>query len=180
MLIWMLSALFLLFILLSTFYSDLKGAPFVPNNISVIQNSLTLAKLDHNDIFMDLGSGNGKALFYALKTFNVKKAIGYEISPWPYLLSVVKTKKLPVKIKHKIQIYRRSIFDANLQEPTVVYLYLFPKLLEKLSPMLIKAKKNNPKLRIVSAVFSIKGMKPVKNIFAYHNQFKKKVKIFLY
>src|SRR3990167_787306 len=151
--VWLLAVLYMMFISVSYVISDLKGAPFVPNDDNVIRTALKLLRLSSKDVLVDLGSGNGKVLFEAVKNFEAKNAVGYEISPWPFLLSILKRRRLPKSVQGRIKLHRKSIFNADLNEADVVYVYLFPKLLKKLAPMLLKAKRENRNLRIVSCVF---------------------------
>lgn len=161
---------FLGFILFSAFYSDFAGAPYIQNDDKVIKESLKLAKVSSKTRLVDLGSGNGKVLRMAQKYFNVKNVLGYELAPWPYLLSKF----------HKTKTVHKSIFKANLDDCDVVYVYLLPNLLKKLSSKFIKTKKQNPDLKIVSPVFKIEGLEPKKVIDCYHKGFRKNVPIYLY
>ena len=165
-------------IIFSSIYSDIKGAPFVPNSNDVIRKALSLAGANNKDILLDLGSGNGKVLKIGIKEFGVKKAIGYEISPWPYLLGYINLRKYISS--SRAHIYRKDIFQADLSNAMLIYVYLFPKLLDKLTEKLSQAKKSNPNLRIVSPVFEIKSLKLIKKIRTYHKGFKKNINIYLY
>ncbi len=161
---------FLLFILASAFYSDFVGAPYIQNDDKVIKESLKLANVSKKTKLIDLGSGNGKVLRMAEKDFKTTNTLGYELAPWPYFLSKL----------HKTKTIRKSIFDADLDDCDVVYVYLLPKLLKKLSDKFAKLKIQNPKVKIVSPVFKIEGLIPKKVIDCYHKGFKKMVSIYLY
>lgn len=162
--------LLLFLVLASSFYSDFNGAPYIGNDIEVIKKSLLLADVSNKTKLVDLGSGNGKVLKIARDDFDVKDSLGYEIAPWPYLISKL----------HKVKTYRKSFFDVDLTKYDVVYVYLLPKLLEKLSFKIIELKKTKPDVKIVSPVFKIHGLNPQKVESCYHKGFKKEVLIFLY
>ena len=117
-----------------------------------------------------MGSGNGKVISIAKKTFGVTKSLGYEIAPWPYLLSRL----------NGVKTVRKSIFEVDLSGVDVVYVYLLPSVLKKLSPVLKKAKLENTNLKIVSPVFEIPGLNILKEITCYQQTWKKDVSIFLY
>ncbi|PIR42180.1 hypothetical protein CO058_01600 [candidate division WWE3 bacterium CG_4_9_14_0_2_um_filter_35_11] len=157
-------------VLFSSFYSDFVGAPYIQNDDKVIMESLKLAKVSSKTKLIDLGSGNGKVLRMAQKYFNVKNVLGYELAPWPYLLSKF----------NKTKTIRKSLFDVDLSKCNVIYVYLLPKILKKLTKKLADFKKENPNAKIVSPVFEIKELKPLKVIKCYHKGFKKDVSIFLY
>lgn len=116
-------------------FSDLQsvcgGAPFVGAPLKVAREALKLAAVSKDDIFFDLGCGDGRVLKLAIQGFGVKKAVGYEIGTWPYLKFKIQNSKLS-----EIKIYRKNLFEANLKEATVIFLYLYPQLLEKLKPKL--------------------------------------------
>lgn len=168
--IFLLLVFWLFLVLASAFYSDFVGAPYIQNDDEVIKKSLELANVSSKTKLVDLGSGNGKVLKIAKQQFNVSNARGYEIAPWPYILSKL----------NKTNTIRKSLFEANLSDTDVVYVYLLPKLLEKLSKKLESFKKENPKAKVVSPVFEIKGLKPKKVISCYHKGFRKDVSIYLY
>lgn len=160
----------LLFILFSAFYSDFVGAPYIQNDDKVIIESLKLANVSEKTKLVDLGSGNGKVLRMAKKHFETIECLGYELAPWPYILSKL----------HKTKTIRKSIFDADLNDVDVIYVYLLPKLLKKLSNKFAELKARNPSVKIVSPVFKIDGLIPKKVIDCYHKGFKKNISIYLY
>ena len=160
----------LFFILFSAFYSDFVGAPYIQNDDKVIVESLKLAKVNKETKLIDLGSGNGKVLRIAQKHFNTLECLGYELAPWPYFLSKI----------HKTKTLRKSIFDADLNDVDVIYVYLLPKLLKKLSNKFAQLKAQKPHVKIISSVFKIDGLLPKKVIDCYHKGFKKNISIYLY
>jgi hypothetical protein len=129
MLVVLLSALaFLLLNFTSGLISNFRGAPYVPMKRTLVHSLLSFGELSSEDIFYDLGSGNGQLLQAATREFKVLKALGYEAAPWPYLLSRWKTRK-----NKQVFIFRQSFFDADLSRATFVYMYLFPKLVDRLT-----------------------------------------------
>ena len=169
-LILILAICFLLFILISSFYSDFKGAPYISNDDNVIYEALKLVGLSDSHFLVDLGSGNGKVLSIAKSKFASTNSVGYEIAPWPYLLSKYRG----------VNTIKKSFFDADLSKVDVVYVYLLPNLLKKLAPKLKEAKDYNKNLKIVSTVFKIDGLNIVKESNCYHKAFRKNVQIFIY
>jgi len=139
------------FILISNVVSEIHGAPFVPTPYNTSGKSLQLANVGNTDIVFDLGCGDGRLLLLAIREFNAKKAIGYEIAPWPYF----KARFLTRRFKNKIRIYRRNLLKADLSEATVVVLYLMQGLLENLRSKLEKELPKNT--RVVSVGFRIPG-----------------------
>ena len=60
---------------------DVSCAPYVSTSPEVVHRMLELAKIISNDVVYDLGCGDGRILIAAVKDFNAKGAIGYEINP---------------------------------------------------------------------------------------------------
>lgn len=170
--------IFLMFMLLSSMYSNVKGAPYVPNSSKVMKKALEFASINPGDTLIDLGSGDGKALFYSTKNIGVKSAIGYELSPYPYILSNIK-KKLFYS-KYNVEIVKGNMLNSDLTGGTLVYLYLFPQLMEKIEVKSKEFIEKDPKNRVVSCVFKFKNLKPYKTMKIKHPTFMKEVNIYLY
>ena len=131
-------------ILVSGIVSNVHGAPFVPIKRQYLRPLLLWAGLSANDIFYDLGCGDARVLISAVKDFGVKKAIGYEVALWPYLNA--RFNVMSDGFSDKIKILRKDFFfakgrsasggKADLSSAGFVYMYLFPKLVDRLAPKL--------------------------------------------
>jgi predicted RNA methylase len=174
----LLTILLTFYALFSLIFSTIKGAPYIKNDDIVIFQSLKLCGLNSNTKFVDLGSGDGKVLFIANKFFNAESIEGYEISPWPYRISVFKN--YLNGSKDKIKIYRKSIFEVDLSTYDVAYAYLLPSLLKKLKPQIIQALSISPDLLIVTPAFQIDGLKPIKIEKLFHRKFNQFINIYVY
>lgn len=150
----------------SNLVSVLNGCLYAQTDISSVKKVLKLfAKKNLN--FTELGSGNGDVLIEANRLG--MKAKGYEISPFYFLLSKLKT-----LFNKKIKIEFRDFRHINLNKADIIYCYLNPKILEKLS---FKFKKELKKGSIlISAGFPIPNLteietKKIKNrtYFIYKN-----------
>jgi hypothetical protein len=140
------AALILVFVsgLISHFY----GAPYVPVKKKAIKDILLFGGLSLNDNFYDLGSGDGRVLISAVRDFGVQKAAGYEISLWPYLKARLLLRR--AGLKDRIKIFRRNFFKADLSAATFVYLYLFPKLVDRLAYKLARECRSGAKILCLS------------------------------
>lgn len=99
------------------------------------RESLRLAKVAKKDIIYELGCGNARFLVIAAREFGAR-GVGIEIDPLRYL-----TAKLNVKINkvsNKVTLKRGNFFDYNISDATIVFVYLVPRVLEKLKPKLFK------------------------------------------
>ena len=131
----------------TSFYSSLLGAPFVPIEKKYLREILSLGEIKENDIFCDFGCGDGRVLIEAVKNFNVKRAFGFEISPFPYLLSKWNVKRN--KYQDKISVQRQNFFDISpefLSKIDVLYIYLFPEVVDKLEKKVFPYLKKGTKI----------------------------------
>ncbi len=149
------AALLGILLLLALFYFFVAGffrSPFVPSNRDTIEKMLRVAKIKRNERVIDLGCGDGRIIFLAEKKFHAK-AEGYEISIFVWLLAQIN------RILHraKSKIYRRNFFNADLKKADVVFCYLLPEVMKKLSPKFKKELKRGA--RVISASFSLPNFK---------------------
>ena len=136
------------------------------SNITAVYYGCLFVKADKNNvqtllqkfakkdlIFYDLGCGNGDILLLAN---NLKmQATGFEIAPFYYLQS-----KLRTIFKKDIKVKYSNILKVDLNRADIIYCYLLPQLLKKLSIKFQKELKNNT--IIISASFPIDNLKLVR------------------
>ncbi len=127
--------------------------PFISTPKKVQEKMLELAKIGLKDIVYDLGCGSGRLLILADKRYQAR-ALGFEISPWPYFLVRLNIflKKSQAKVSFK------NFFKADLSKADVIFCYLMPEVNQKLRPKL--EKELRPGTRVISYAFSFHGWKP--------------------
>lgn len=121
-------ALFLLYVV-SSVISDIKGAPYVPLQKKYVRWLVDIFPLTAGSVFYDLGSGDGRVVFAVTRRYDLRKAVGYEYAPWPYWKS-----RLFKKIYHmsSVVFYHADMRNASLRDADVIYLYLYPKLIDSM------------------------------------------------
>jgi len=132
---------------------------FVPTPFDCIGGFFELAPVSLSDTVFDLGSGDGRLLFTALKK-GAGKVVGIELDP-----DLVKLSKKAAARKHVADIatfIEKDIIDVNLADATVVFCYLFPTASEALKPKFEAELKRGT--RVVMESFQIYGWKPEKTI----------------
>lgn len=144
-----------LFFLISLLFSAIAGAPYVPVPRKLIKNILMFGGLTSDDILLDLGCGDGRVLISASQNFHIKKAIGYEIAPWPFLKAFFGVKYLG--LNNNIKIVRKNCLRAEIGDATSIFLYLFPKLIDILAYKIATETKNG--IKILSLGFQIDTVK---------------------
>lgn len=141
------------FLFSSGLFSDFLGVPYVPIKRRAIADILKFADVKPTDKFFDLGSGDGRVLRVAVSNFDVGAVIGYELSPWPYVKSVFLNRYHDVG--EKIVIRRKDFFKADVENASVIFLYLYPKLMQKLASEL--SPKIKPKTKLICVSFGLKN-----------------------
>jgi len=104
---------------------------------------LKLGQISPKDTLLDIGSGDGRILIAAARLG--AKAVGYEINPF----LVCKSRRLihQAQLDKLAKVYWKSFWQADFSQVTVVTVYLFPNLMNRLQKLLEK-KANHP-LRVV-------------------------------
>lgn len=129
--------------------------PFVPSQKKVVSRMISLASLKPKETVYDLGCGDGRLLFEAEKKARVK-AVGFEIAPLPYFWALLKKLFLGSNAAVRFQ----NFFKANLRKTDVIFCYLFPVTMKKLSGKIKRECRKGT--RIISNTFHLPGFEPVK------------------
>lgn len=158
---------------LSAIWSILKGASPVATPMTEIYWALKEAKPVIGETLFDLGCGDGRVLVIGARLFGLN-GVGYESAPWGNLIT--KIKLWDDELKNKVKVKTKNIYHVkDLDKADIVYLYLFPQMLKKLSGHFIK--QLVPGTRIISYAFPIPGWKADKIIASQRN---KDIKVYLY
>ncbi len=131
--------------------------PYVPSKEKYLDEIFkNIKKTKKTGTVFDLGSGDGRTLFIAES--HGFRSIGYENSLLPYLMSTFKK----FCKKSKCEIHFGSLFKANLQEADIIFIYLLPLILKRVSNKILKECKKGTV--IISSGFEMPNLKLIKNI----------------
>lgn len=125
------------------------GAPFVPTKTNIVEEILKRAKLKKGVRFLDLGSGDGRVLRFAVREYGVE---GTGVELHPLLLLYAKIKDQNAKLKPYF--IRKNFFDVSFKNYDVIFMFLIPKTVERLKE---KFKKEFKGKLIISHGFAFKG-----------------------
>lgn len=114
--------------------SSLRGAPFVPTTGGEIKEILERVRLRKGQVFLELGSGDGRVVRSAVKLFGVS-GIGVDIHPMLIWYSRWRTWRQKLK---GIKFVRKNVYKFPLKGVDVIYLFLMPKMLVKLQDRMLK------------------------------------------
>lgn len=124
---------------------ELSKLPFVPTPQIVVDEMLKLAEVTAKDFVIDLGSGDGRMIISAAKTFKAN-GLGADIDAKLVELSNKAAKAQG--LDDRVKFIEQDMFKADLAKATVVTLYVLPDFMEKLRPKLFSELK--PGARIVA------------------------------
>ena len=137
--------------------------PFVPAPKKGVEKMLKLAKIKPKEKIYDLGCGNGNVIFKAEQKYHAQ-AIGFEISPWPYLLAqfrkFVKT--------YQAKIYFKNFLKQDLSNADIIFCYLMPSACQKLAKKLDK--ELTSKTRIISYGYELPNFTNFKLAKKWYNR----------
>jgi len=141
------------------------GAIYYPTTESAVTIMLKLSKTNSQDTLIDLGSGDGRVLIAAAKLG--AKAIGYEINP--FLVQQSRLLIHEAKLDKLATVYWKSFWKANFSQATVVTVYLFPNLMNRLQRLLEKKIKHP--IRLVANDYPFTKLHPDRHfhkVYLYH------------
>lgn len=136
---------------ISLLFSSIMGSPYVPTKTKEINEILAIVDPKKNQLFLELGCGDGRVLREATKKYYV---CGLGIDVNPLLISLAKIKSGWQKLSN-INFKRQNILKSDLSQADVIYIFLMPELIEKLRSKLESETKKNAV--IISHGFKIKN-----------------------
>ena len=139
-----------------TAYAAYLGAPPLLTPKEGVRKMLQLAQVKKGEVVYDLGCGDGRVVIMADKEFGAK-AVGFELSPFFYIISQVKKFFAGAK---RTKIYFKNFYQYDLSKADVITCFLTPRTMPHLQKKLLKNAKSG--VRLVSFVFEAKGWKPKK------------------
>lgn len=155
-LIYILILLFIVFFFGSAAYAGWRAAPWLPAFKKDMERIIKLAELKDDDLVYDLGSGDGRVVI-ALANNSRAQFVGYEISLIMYCWSRLKI--FFSGLGKRVEIRCSDFLTNDLSQATVIFCFLTPMAMKKLS---IKFQKELKKgTRIVSYSFSLPDWQPL-------------------
>jgi len=133
------------------------SVPYVPTRKETLDVILDSIELGREDIFYDLGCGDGRVVVEVAKRFPVKKAVCIEARR--DLVEEAKKKAVEAGVSDRVVIIHGDFFKVPIRDATVVYMYLLTSVNEALKPKLERELREGA--RIITLDFQIPGWKPV-------------------
>lgn len=150
-----------LLIALSIVWGTLKtGISPMMSSSKARQTMLAAISMDEKGALIDLGSGWGTLVISVAKKHPNKQVIGYELSWFPWMVSVLFKYSLGL---NNLTLYRKDFKNADFSTASTLVCYLFPGGMVALEEKLKHDVVNN-KITIVSNTFALPSYKPTKVI----------------
>lgn len=125
-------------------------APFVPTPMNVVVEMLDVAGVAAEDTVYDLGSGDGRLPITAARVHGAR-GVGVELDSG--LVAESRGNARRAEVDGRVRFVRGDLFETDLEPATVVTLYLFPEVNERLRPRLLR--QLEPGDRVVAHDFSM-------------------------
>jgi len=129
--------------------------PFVTTPMEVVERMLSLAQTGSEDLVMDLGSGDGRIVITAAKTY-AAHGVGVELDP--DLVATARDNARRVGVEALTRFVTGDVLKTDLSGASVVTAYLLPWLMDALQPKFLA--ELAPGTRIVSHAFPMSGWEP--------------------
>jgi hypothetical protein len=129
--------------------SDARSVcPLVRSHAELIECALTAAAVGPDDLVADLGCGDGRLLLKAAR--RGARAVGFDVNP--YCIRRARSAAHAAGLHALIDVVDHDLFQLSdhplFGAATVVYVYLVPKLVKRLEPLLTRAVENGKRVLI--------------------------------
>jgi SAM-dependent methyltransferase len=138
---------------------ELLNFPFLPTPPTVIDTALDLFHLKEDEVFADLGCGEGNVLIRATERFNAF-CVGFEIDY--RLLPEAKKNIKQAGLSSKIDVVYADIFTVDLSRFDVLYVYPFPTIAQRLSEKMLEECRKGA--RVLAYDYPLPNLNPVKSV----------------
>ena len=124
---------------------------FVPSAQPTVERLVKLARIQDNDVVVDLGSGDGRIVLTAARDNPKIRGWGVDINENLVRQSNEQAKKQGVS--DRVQFFHRNVFDADIRDVTVINMWLFPELMRLLRPKILAEAR--PGTRVLTHLFDM-------------------------
>jgi hypothetical protein len=134
-----------------TAHAQERFSLFVPSAQPTVERLVKLARIQDNDVVVDLGSGDGRIVLTAARDNPKVRGWGVDINENLVRQSNEQAKKQGVS--DRIQFFHRNVFDADIRDVTVINMWLFPELMRLLRPKILAEAR--PGTRVLTHLFDM-------------------------
>ena len=136
-------------------WSQERFSFFAASSPESVERLLTLARLQDDDVVVDLGSGDGLIPLTAARMNRRLRGHGVEIDP--KLVEESNQRARTEGVADRVRFEHRNAFDADLREATVITMWLFPELMRLLRPVILE--RARPGTRVLTSTWDLGSWK---------------------
>ncbi|MDF3064725.1 MAG: putative methylase [Polyangiaceae bacterium] len=133
--------------------------PYEPSSDRAIGAMLELAAPHREDVIYDLGCGDGRVVIDAVRLSGAR-GVGVDLDP--KLVRLAQANAARAGVSGHVSFYTRDLFETELREASVVFLFLWPEINRRLLPKLLRELR--PGARIVSNMHDMGEYAPTRRI----------------
>lgn len=126
-------------------------SPFVGSDPENVERMVKVAAPANGETVIDLGSGDGRIVFAALKDRPGVRGIGVDINAG--LVAKASAAASTQNLADRAQFLHQNVFDADLGKVDVIFMWLFPELMRLLRPKILTQAR--PGTRVVTATWGM-------------------------
>lgn len=134
--------------------AQMFDVPFVPTPQVVVEEMLRLAGVGPKDLVYDLGSGDGRIVITAARTFGAR-AVGIELDE--HLIYQSEESARQANVLERVKFLQQDFFKTDFSQATVITLYLLPGVMKRLREGMLRLK---PGTRLVAHDFDFEDWRP--------------------
>lgn len=136
-----------------------RVAPYADTPSRIVEEMLKLARVGPDDFVLDLGSGDGRLVITAVKSFGARGGLGVDIDE--RLVAYARAKAAEAGIADRAKFVAADLFATDASQASVVTVYLFPAAMARVRDKL--QHELAPGTRVVSHDFPLPGW-PIERI----------------
>ena len=125
-----------------------KDVIWLPAELVMVNKMMELAKAGPGDVVVDLGSGDGRTVIGAAR--HGARGIGVEFNP--DLVNHSRRNAEKEGVADKVNFVQQDLFEFDLNQVTVITLFLLPSINMKLRPKILGLK---PGTRVIGNTFTM-------------------------
>lgn len=135
-----------------------KGTPFIRTPNKVLPYVDKGLELVDGSVVYDLGSGDGRILFYLKDKHPNVEFVGIEKKMFPFMISVFRNYIRKVDGRGTVKLIKKDFFDYDLSNATHLVMYIYPNDMDDILTKFDKEIKTG--VRMVSVSFKFTNIKP--------------------
>lgn len=133
-----------------------RFSPFVGSDPENVRRMVELAAPRSGETVIDLGSGDGRIVFAAVKAQPGVRGLGVDINA--DLVAQSNAAARAQGLADRVRFFHQNAFDADLSQVDVIFMWLFPELMRLLRPKILAEAR--PGTRVITATWDLGSWPP--------------------